>query len=158
MPPQICSRIQPYANYPSTAAAPNSSSRASLFVHSSVQQTAEDVSHLCTETAAFAPCTIIFRSFKMTIVSVYIDVLLGALMRSAFVAYAFNFLVTSSFNAQHTLQGNKRKTPRGTATVDEIELTNLIILNDGSPTCFSHRGEPSVLDLTLASPDLDVYW
>ncbi|KAG0444240.1 hypothetical protein HPB47_014012 [Ixodes persulcatus] len=39
-----------------------------------------------------------------------------------------------------------------------IESTDLVLLNDGSPTFFGHRGKPSVLDLSFASPDLDVYW
>lgn len=155
------SRTQPYVHYPSAAATPNSSSRASLFVHSSVQQAAEDVSHLCTQTAEFAACIVIFGSFKMTIVSVYIcptgrfDANCISSLRLQFPG---RLPICGDFNAHHPLRGSKHTTPRGTTLADEIESTYLIIVNDGSPTCFGHRGEPSALDLTLASPNLDVYW
>lgn len=47
---------------------------------------------------------------------------------------------------------------RATALASDIEPTELIILNDGHPAYFGHLGARSILDLTLASPDLDVCW
>lgn len=81
-------------------------------------------------------------------------------MRRAFKFYVDSFPVLCFYVETLTriTLCSERTTPRGTSLADAIESTDLVLLNDGSPTFFGHRGKPSVLDLSFASPDLDVYW
>lgn len=62
-------------------------------------------------------------------------------------------LLLGDFNGHHTLWGCRSDDEMGKTIVDVLDLENLIVLNDGSPTRLTRPNEaPSAVDLSIASP------
>lgn len=64
------------------------------------------------------------------------------------------FLFLGDFNAHHSFWGASRDTLSGNIIADWIRDNNICILNTSIPTHFSPDRTPSLLDLSLSSPDI----
>ncbi|MCL4124011.1 UNVERIFIED_CONTAM: hypothetical protein GTU68_024684 [Idotea baltica] len=68
------------------------------------------------------------------------------------------YLLVGDFNVQHTLRGSNHISPRGKTVESIINQTDLVILNNSSPTHYDiHSGTTSKIDLCLCTPTLDHY-
>ena len=69
-----------------------------------------------------------------------------------------DWVVTGDFNAHHAMWGGTGTEARGGGAVlaENIENSNLVLLNDGSSTRLPDRADhaPSAIDLSLISPTL----
>ncbi|KAJ8913575.1 hypothetical protein NQ315_013980, partial [Exocentrus adspersus] len=66
-------------------------------------------------------------------------------------------LVTGDLNAHNPLWGSELKNYNGDTIESCLEILDLVILNDGSPTRLTPPGtRPSAVDLTLASPQIAI--
>ena len=64
-----------------------------------------------------------------------------------------NKMILGDMNAHHSLWGDKRSCPRGRKLVEFVSSKDLVVLNDGNPTFFSHVGRPSAIDISIVSPN-----
>ena len=62
-----------------------------------------------------------------------------------------NVCVCGDFNAKSTLWGSPKSDKRGKSIENILQKSDLVVLNDGSPTRF-HKNGSSHIDLTLCSP------
>lgn len=65
-------------------------------------------------------------------------------------------LITGDFNSWHSSWGSIKNNKRGKIVNKFITQSNLILLNDGSPTHYSTHNTFSHIDLTIASPILKI--
>ncbi|KAJ8914857.1 hypothetical protein NQ315_014870 [Exocentrus adspersus] len=69
----------------------------------------------------------------------------------------WSILVTGDLNAHNPLWGSELKNYNGDTIESCLEILDLVILNDGSPTRLTPPGtRPSAVDLTLASPQIAI--
>lgn len=64
------------------------------------------------------------------------------------------FILVGDFNASHCCWGARRSSPQGNIMVDWIIHNDICLLNSSSPTRFAQGVRPSLLDLSLTSPDI----
>ncbi|KAH7974242.1 hypothetical protein HPB49_012632 [Dermacentor silvarum] len=72
-----------------------------------------------------------------------------------------DFMIGGDFNAEHPQWGYDYHTPRGTALVDAMETTDLVLANDTdySTRTALHSGQRNTTpDLTLSTPDYVKDW
>lgn len=98
------------------------------------------------------------RALNISFVSVYIPHPTPALIQELTTILASlpaPLIVQGDFNCRHTLWGSHCCDPISSYILDLADVVNLCILNDGTPTRrTSPLQNPSVPDLTLASPNL----
>lgn len=63
-------------------------------------------------------------------------------------------LVTGDFNSPHKYWGSSSNSRKGNILSTFIDSTNLVLLNDKSPTHFNTHGSFSYIDLTFCSSSL----
>lgn len=68
-----------------------------------------------------------------------------------------SLIVCSDFNTHHPSRDSTRTNSSGSALAEAVGVTDLILMNNGRPTYFSHQGAPSRLDLAFASQVVECY-
>lgn len=64
-------------------------------------------------------------------------------------------IILGDFNAKSIIWGNSQADTRGKVIEDILDSSDVVILNDGSPTHFSYHGHTAI-DITLCSPDISL--
>ncbi|GBM87343.1 hypothetical protein AVEN_133991-1 [Araneus ventricosus] len=70
------------------------------------------------------------------------------------------FIIMGDFNIRHPILGSLRTSRSAHAVLDWISAHNMCILNTSDPTYFKQGCHPSLLDLSICSPDLlyEIQW
>ncbi|GBO34829.1 putative RNA-directed DNA polymerase from transposon X-element [Araneus ventricosus] len=70
------------------------------------------------------------------------------------------FLIVGDFNIHHPILGSLRTSRSANVVLDWISTHNMCILNTSDPTYFKQGCHPSLLDLSICSPDLlyEIKW
>ena len=99
-----------------------------------------------------------FPKRKLTVCSIYIppnSVFTENQFRDLIRQLPKPFLILGDFNAKHGMWGSGLNDSRGLMMTDVIFDEELLVLNDGSPTCIPDSGrDPSCIDISLCSYDI----
>lgn len=103
-------------------------------------------------------CAVTLDRYNISIVSVYKPPTINATKadwQNIFLQFQNETVVCGDFNAHHCLWGSLQNCNQGLRLVEAIDNTDLINLNDGSPTRISPPSQvPSKVDLTFTTPNL----
>lgn len=111
------------------------------------------------DNTALDVCAVELTNIKIKLVSVYnppeANISCEA-WQNFFVFYGQSDVIFGGdFNGHHGLWGSPANNSKGTKLADAIEETNLVVLNDGSPTRVSRPWEDSsAVDVTIVTPNL----
>lgn len=67
-------------------------------------------------------------------------------------------VICGDFKAYTPLWGSRKSTGHENASINDLQLTNLWLANDGSPTCFRPAAALLSIYLTFHSPDVSLTW